>query len=552
MLERLFLSMLSMSISVGILLLCLLFLMPWFRSRTTPLQRRFLWVILAFRLLLPFPAFLSFAAPISLSNVPFTYEAGRPGELTAAPLPGENAPPTTAPQTDSTVPRRAVAPLFCLCVAWLVGAAAFVFYQSIGYWLLRRRLLRWSTSPETPETLLLLQSVSTELKLRRAPLLMVNHAAESPLVFGYFRPVLILPAETYAETDMRFILQHELTHIKQGDVWIKLFLIAANAVHWFNPLLYWLRREASADLELACDDRVLAGRTFAERRAYSETILTSMKTRRKQRQTLTTQFYGGVRTMKRRLLHIMEPEKNRRGAWLVAAVMVCMLLLGSLIACTAYTPPQWIDGKLDMGSLFDHVQIDHKSVRVRGLSQNMKLQDVMDYYGLKEEDTEIVTYEDGDRKSVLIRLRNVVSFEEERDYPWTLYFYFDGETDRLSRVMLGVQYIGASWQVAHEHAMKIFEQINEKGGKAITSEEWMQNYDYKGMVYNDLADPLESLSELDTHFMRQYMYSGSKNNSGFSLSMSYQDFSHADTTEGLGQDVDDLFGLSINIPIKNT
>ena len=110
---------------------------------------------------------------------------------------------------------------------------------------------------------------------------MVNHAAESPLVFGYFRPVLILPAETYDETDMRFILQHELTHIKQGDVWIKLFLIAANAVHWFNPLIYWLRREAAADLELACDDRVLANRTFAERRAYSEMILATIRTRKK-------------------------------------------------------------------------------------------------------------------------------------------------------------------------------------------------------------------------------------------------------------------------------
>lgn len=79
----------------------------------------------------------------------------------------------------------------------------------------------------------------------------------------------------------------------------------------------------------------------------------------------------------------------------------------------------------------------------------------------------------------------------------------------------------------------------------------MQTSNYKGMVYNDFADPLDSLSELDNYFTRQYMYAGSKNNVSFSVSMSYQDFSHTDTTESLGQDVDDLFGFSINIPIKN-
>lgn len=106
--------------------------------------------------------------------------------------------------------------------------------------------------------------------------------------------------------------------------------------------------------------------------------------------------------MKRRLLHIMEAKRTRHGSLVVAAVLVCTMFLGSLIACTTYTPPQWIDGKLDMGALFDHVLIDHKTVRVRGLSQDMTPQDVMDYYGLKAEDTEVVTNENGDRKTILI------------------------------------------------------------------------------------------------------------------------------------------------------
>ncbi len=97
--------------------------------------------------------------------------------------------------------------------------------------------------------------------------------------------------------------------------------------------------------------------------------------------------------------------------------------------------------------------------------------------------------------------------------------------------------------------MQLFETVNQKGGDAITSEEWMQNGNYKGLVYNDFADPLEKLSEYDSHFMRQYLYIGSTQNETFSVSMSYQDFSGADTTQTIGTDIDDLFEFSMTIPI---
>ena len=64
--------------------------------------------------------------------------------------------------------------------------------------------------------------------------------------------------------------------MRRRDLWYKLALLTANALHWFNPLVWLLRREAERDLELTCDDAVVAGRDEGERRAYSEALLGSI------------------------------------------------------------------------------------------------------------------------------------------------------------------------------------------------------------------------------------------------------------------------------------
>ena len=72
-----------------------------------------------------------------------------------------------------------------------------------------------------------------------------------------------------------FIFRHELTHYKHGDLWLKLLLLAARCLHWFNPLVHLIARFAQEDIEAACDDAVVRGHDGAYRRAYGETILRS-------------------------------------------------------------------------------------------------------------------------------------------------------------------------------------------------------------------------------------------------------------------------------------
>mgnify|MGYP003376702969 CR=1 FL=1 len=158
---------------------------------------------------------------------------------------------------------------------WLAGVVGFALYHVVGTVWFSRRVRRWSR-PAGGEMVRRCGQVAAELGVKPPPLLTVSGAVDSPLVLGLLRPRLVLPEGEIPPAELNFVLRHELTHCRRRDLWYSLLLLAANAVHWFDPLVYLLRREALADMELTCDDAVVAGCGVEERRAYSETLLAAV------------------------------------------------------------------------------------------------------------------------------------------------------------------------------------------------------------------------------------------------------------------------------------
>ena len=66
--------------------------------------------------------------------------------------------------------------------------------------------------------------------------------------------------EGVEEERRAFALAHEAMHARRRDLWRKALLLWVCALHWFNPLVWLLRRAAERDMEIACDAAVLAGR----------------------------------------------------------------------------------------------------------------------------------------------------------------------------------------------------------------------------------------------------------------------------------------------------
>ena len=111
--------------------------------------------------------------------------------------------------------------------------------------------------------------------IRRRVRVRCSDRVDSPLTYGLLRPVILLP-KTLDRSDvsrLAFVLTHEMAHIRRFDALSKLLLAAAACLHWFNPLVWWMAREAGRTLELCCDARVVRGRDEAFRRRYGTALL---------------------------------------------------------------------------------------------------------------------------------------------------------------------------------------------------------------------------------------------------------------------------------------
>ena len=162
---------------------------------------------------------------------------------------------------------------------------------------------------------------------RRRLQVRVSDAVSSPLSYGLFRPVILLPKGMNRESDetLRFVLLHEWHHIRAMDAARKLLLLLALCVHWMNPMVYVMFLFASRDMELLCDERVLGESGPDARRAYALTLLDLEQTRSLCAPMLSsfsmTAIEERIRTMK---------NMKKKGAFslLAAILLVC-------IACVA-------------------------------------------------------------------------------------------------------------------------------------------------------------------------------------------------------------------------
>jgi len=106
----------------------------------------------------------------------------------------------------------------------------------------------------------------------------LSEKVQSPAVYGIIRPRIILPAY-YAGIELKYVLQHEKTHIRRCDnLWRLLgFLVAA--VHWFNPLSWVFLKEFLTDMELACDEIAVSKYNNEDRKEYARSLLNCIQSK---------------------------------------------------------------------------------------------------------------------------------------------------------------------------------------------------------------------------------------------------------------------------------
>ncbi len=342
--ETFLLNLLKTSLLGSLAILAMLVLKPLWRERYRAKTRCWLWLALAVFLLLPVD-FSVKNAPVqaappkdytlfvgtdkttiqSTDNL-FGDMAEKSGQSPAQVRDTIIQRPVTNPEQKTT---RYIPVTTILFYGYLAGAAAFLLYQGVSYALFRRTVRRWKRDVSRADYAAMLSDTARDLGVS-APEMIVCEAISTPAVTGLLRPRLLLPHERYDVQELRYILRHELCHLKRRDMLLKLVLLAANAMHWFNPVVYLMLRQADEDIELACDSAATDGLELPERAAYSRTLLAAVQSSVRALPA-TTCFGGTVERLKRRITNVLGAQK-KRGLGVVALVLALTLTAGCAVS----------------------------------------------------------------------------------------------------------------------------------------------------------------------------------------------------------------------------
>ena len=342
--ETFLLNLLKTSLLGSLAILAMLVLKPLWRERYRAKTRCWLWLALAAFLLLPVD-FSMKNAPVqaappkdytlfvgtdktaiqSTDNL-FGDMAEKSGQSPAQVRDTIIQRPVTNPEQKTT---RYIPVTTILFYGYLAGAAAFLLYQGVSYALFRRTVRRWKRDVSRADYAAMLSDTARDLGVS-APEMIVCEAISTPAVTGLLRPRLLLPHERYDVQELRYILRHELCHLKRRDMLFKLVLLAANAMHWFNPIVYLMLRQADEDIELACDSAATDDLDRTERAAYSRTLLAAVQSNVRALPA-TTCFGGTVERLKRRITNVLGAQK-KRGLGVVALVLALTLTAGCAVS----------------------------------------------------------------------------------------------------------------------------------------------------------------------------------------------------------------------------
>jgi len=211
---------------------------------------------------------------------------------------------------------------------WVLGAVVFMTINAIKYFKYRRIVLQGAL----PFFADWGHGSVCDGKIPIA----VSATAHTPMLIGLIKPTIILPYMYFTKDELNMILAHEMVHYRRKDLLIKLFMLVANAVHWFNPVVYALNRQLNAMCELSCDEKVVSEMDTQDRRFYGETILQVLKHSMSQKRLVgniafATNLCNPKKNFKRRLTSMMNTKKTRKSVTILALVTGLIIAGGGFV-----------------------------------------------------------------------------------------------------------------------------------------------------------------------------------------------------------------------------
>lgn len=345
MLAQLFLRILSMSFTGGIVIVCVL-LARLLLKKAPKIFSYALWAAVLFRLLCPF----SFESVFSLlpvranpigQEMAFSQTSRVDGGSVILSDSANALLPAATPASANPLESWA----FVWGVVWLIGIALLLAYSLVTLLRLKRRL---------------------KTAVRCQDSLFLSHAIDTAFVLGIFRPKIYLPAGL-TDALREYILLHEQTHIKRLDHLMKLLSFLVLCLHWFNPLVWIAFFASGKDMEMSCDEAVIRKLGNGVKKEYSASLLTLATGRRMVGGTPLAFGEGDTKSRIKNVLNYRKPA-----LWvLTVGVVVVLCVVAGLMA----NPKKHPAGFYGVNAVILSIDRENRSMTVRGVDRDSVIGD---------------------------------------------------------------------------------------------------------------------------------------------------------------------------------
>jgi len=214
---------------------------------------------------------------------------------------------------------------------WVYGAVLLLLYHCLRYMTARSALKDSSVHDENSQYVL--NRLAADMGIKQDMNIYRCSSVGTAMIMGVFSPAIYLPDVDYSEDMLEMMLRHELMHHKRKDILYKFVLLMACCMHWYNPLVWMMDRQAQKDIEISCDEDVIRGKNKEFKTVYSDSIMSMVKMRATKRLAFSTGFANDKKTLISRFKNIYDSTVKKSGKPVIAVILALCIISTSLISC---------------------------------------------------------------------------------------------------------------------------------------------------------------------------------------------------------------------------
>lgn len=184
--------------------------------------------------------------------------------------------------------------------------AGFIYFLGLSFFLIRFGF----------QLISLLNIIRNQPKLKEAGITIL-HTEEAIPPFSFFKYIILNP-KLHSPQELEIILQHEKIHAAQNHSADVLLANLTTAVLWFNPLVWFYRKNILQNLEFIADKETIAKNI--SRKRYQETLLKVCLANFQP--ALSNSFYQSF--IKKRIL-MLHKKSTSNNLWKMTAVLPLVL-----------------------------------------------------------------------------------------------------------------------------------------------------------------------------------------------------------------------------------